>query len=218
MTDHVLSKADQAYKLYQKYEVARYKIYRHTGVADPNLVNTAPGTRASESIYCVKIEGECTTCNGRHVELGHRSYLVHFSALPFLCGCNPSQAIHKLSIESPEDRVLPAISLPSNIRRLAPASLTTTTQGEVEDETLDQDVNRLEEAHRLAAAAFVELGAIVMRTGFDYSQMPQLSPTHLTNLNVLMTQNLNHCSQMIRDFKEIRNRDNEIEDDMRQVD
>ena len=87
MTELVLAKADAAFKLYQKYEVARYKIYRHTGVADPNLVNSPPGTRASESIYNVKITAECNQCNGRHVELGHRSYLVHYGSLPFLCVC-----------------------------------------------------------------------------------------------------------------------------------
>ena len=212
MTELVHQKADQAYKLYQKYEVARYKIYRHTGVTDPNLVNTAPGTRASESIYTVKIQAECTVCNGRHTELGHRSYLQHFAFLPFVCSC--SNPITGLTIEDPEDRTLPPIFLPANIRRLAPASMTTTSLGEVEDETLEQDISRIEEAQRAAAAAFVDLGATVMRTGFDYSRNPQLSPEYITNLNVLMTQNLNHCVGMVRDFQQLRDRDADVEEEV----
>ena len=102
MGEEVLEKGDAAYKLFQRFEIARYRIFRHTGVLDPSVVNSPPGTRSTDRIYTTRLESACPQCNNRHVEIGHRSYLAHFTCLPFKC--ENGLAISKLYVEDPEDR------------------------------------------------------------------------------------------------------------------
>ena len=175
MAEDILRKDEEAYKLFQKFEMARYKVLRHTGMMDPTVVNTAPGTRSSELIYTTRIETECQDCNARHTEMGHRSYLAHFACLPFKC--KHGLKITMLYEEDPEDRTLPAIQLPATIIKVAPCSVTETTGGEIDEETLDRDKERLESSHKLAAEAFLEVGAKVLREGFNVSVYPSWAPS-----------------------------------------
>ena len=80
--EEILAKGDRAYQLFQHFEVARYKVYRHCGVLDPSHVPSAPGTRRSEAIFTVRLESDCRFCNGRHVQLSRNCYLVYYAALP----------------------------------------------------------------------------------------------------------------------------------------
>ena len=131
--EEILRKGDEAYKKFQLFEIARYKVLRHCGMLDPTHVPAAPGTRTSDPILTTRLESECATCNNRHVELSHNCYLVYYAALPY--ECEHHLPIRKMFVEDPEDRVLPALILPPDIRRIEPPDMSVSVDGDLEDET-----------------------------------------------------------------------------------
>ena len=111
-----MRKGDECFKLYHKFEIARFKVYRHCGVLNPNLIPMPPSTRSKENIYTVRIESDCQQgCNNRHVELPHRAYLAWYTSLPF--ECSHRTAVTAMFVEEPEDRTAPVLTLPPQIRK-----------------------------------------------------------------------------------------------------
>ena len=72
---------------------------------------------------------------------------------------------------------------------MEPPDLSVTAADATQDDILERDLTRIRDAQAQAAAAFVEVGALVLRSNFDTSIYPQLAPAHLTQLSVSMTGN-----------------------------
>ena len=201
----VLEKGDEAYRLFQEFELARYRVYCHCGIIDPSHIPTAPGTRRSDAIYTTRIDSDCQHgCQNRHVELSRSCYLVYYAALPFQC--EHGAAIRGLYVETSEDRTLPLLVLSPQIRRMEPAAVSEAGEGLREDDVLEADIASIRQAQQAAAAAFLEVGALVLRERFDTSIYPQLGTQHTTQLSVTMSHNFKACLAMVGDFKAARRR------------
>ena len=157
-SQRVLDKGEEAYRLFQRFELARYRVYRHCGIINPAHIPTAPGTRRSERLYTTRLEGDCERCHNRHVELSRSCYLVYFAALPFQC--EHSLPIRRLFVETPEDRSLPLLVLSPQIRRVEPANVSEPGEIPSYDQTLEADINAIREAQQAVAEAFIEVGAL----------------------------------------------------------
>ena len=114
----VLEAGATAFGCFSKFEVCRFKALKHCNMLTFEVTKSPPSTRSSEAMYTTLLDSDCTLCHGRHTSLGHRSYLVHYAALPFKC--THGIKIKGMSVSEPEERMDPFIDMPSTIHHIEP--------------------------------------------------------------------------------------------------
>ena len=173
----VLSDGVSTFKLLAKFEMARFRAYRHCNIQHVSDEPSPARTRKTEPKYTVRLISTCTQCNDRHVEIGQKSYLVHFCTLPF--ECEHGNTIESLEVDDPEERTLPIINLPSNIKRVANPNASVSSGGVVTIDKLEADLRRIQDTFKEADQSFTNLTTLIRAINFDTSRYPQYKPDNL---------------------------------------
>ena len=84
--------SDKAFSMVNKFEVTRRKAYLHANLRY-DMPQLEDCRMRSQGLYYVKLNGLCKTCDGRHVQMSVKTYLMWHINTPFQC-------IHKESVES----------------------------------------------------------------------------------------------------------------------
>ena len=71
---------------------------------DPTHIPRAPGTRATDPLLTVRIEGDCERCQNRHAIVSRGCFMVFYAALPF--ECSHHLPIRRLFVEAPEEETV----------------------------------------------------------------------------------------------------------------
>ena len=96
-----------------------------------------PQTRSSSSMYTVQLVSTCSVCHERHISIPQKSYLMHYTALPF--NCEHGHRVDDMAVVEPDSRTKPYINLPTNIKRLAPDCLSESSGGNITTDKLEKD-------------------------------------------------------------------------------
>ena len=200
-----------AYQYFHRLEVSRFKVLRHCNLLPRTLANfSPPQTRGSNSMHTAQLISACSVCHERHISITHKSYLTHYTALPF--NCEHGHRIEDMAMVEPESRTKPFINLPADIRRLAPECLSESSGGQITNDKLDADKQRLQEAFNKADEAFQALALIVATTGVSTQNYPQFSTDHVNFLLAAMESNVDDCNGYIDAQKENLSRLAEVDE------
>ena len=142
----------------------------------------------------------CSVCHKRHISITHKSYLTHYTALPF--NCEHGHRIQDMVMVEQDSRTKPFINLPADIRRLAPECLSESSGGQITNDKLDADKQRLQEAFDKAEEAFQALSLLVATSGVSTQSYPQYSTDHVNYLLAAMESNVDECIGYIDAQKE----------------
>ena len=133
----VLSCGSVAYNCLSQFEVARYKVLRHCNMLPRGLSNfSPPQTRLTSRMYTVELTSQCPVCNSRHVNLSHKTYLLHFAALPFRC--EHKQRVDSMKVVENDERTQPWIMLPPQLSKIAPDCMSESSGGMVTIDKLEK--------------------------------------------------------------------------------
>ena len=188
----IIQAGDQAYRALSKFETSRFKILQHCNLLPlANLNYSPPNTRASNCMYTVKLTCSCTVCHDRHIEIGHKSYLLHFASLPFKC--EHGHPITNLHVQEGSERTLPFIDIPSKIRKVAPPCLSESSGGAITPEKLLNDKKRIKDTFSVADEAFTTLAAQVNNSNLDLSEYPQYGTDHINCLLAALENYVDEC-------------------------
>ena len=161
-------------------------------------------------MYTVQLLSTCSVCHERHISLPHKSYLMHYTALPF--NCEHGHRIEDMMVVEPDSRTRPFVTLPPDIRRLAPDCLSESSGGILTPDKLDKVRKRLQDAFSLAEESFQALALTVSTTGVDTQGYPQYSLDHVNYLLAAIESNVDECIGYLDAHKENLSRLAEVEE------
>ena len=138
----IIEAGQDAYKCLSRFNARRFKILKHCNLVVAGFIEHSPPSTRTQEIYTVKLGSTCHACHNRHVSLGRKAFLLYYASLPFKC--EHGLRVEGLQVDDPDERLLPLISLPPGIRKIAPDTLSESSEGQVTQDKLDRDLQRLQ--------------------------------------------------------------------------
>ena len=173
----VLSCGSVAYNCLSQFEVARYKVLRHCNMLPRGLSNfSPPQTRLTSRMYTVELTSQCPVCNSRHVNLSHKTYLLHFAALPFRC--EHKQRVDSMKVVENDERTQPWIMLPPQLSKIAPDCMSESSGGMVTIDKLEKighDFKKPSLLLKKLSTHYLQLSAMLGLTSLPTHRMNQIT-------------------------------------------
>ena len=187
------SLAARAYESYKEFQISRAKAYRHLNMPPPDIVVHPPGGAVIRANYFVKLRVPgCASCNGRHVSMSHREYVMKFSMLPFLCW-HRRPVTWMILDDAPS---LALIALPSELVRVPPGPGSQSTGGSVTVDRLNRDVRKINAKARAAIQLFERLEAEGALWSLVY--YPELQQQQARRMRALLEAEVEECREDLR--------------------